>query len=308
MKQYLIPILAILVLTSGLAVSCGQSREPIPLDKDKPSWTEKQVIDYLYEHLVSKAGQQPEMTVKAKVIIIGWRFRNALLQANKETLEEDDIDEWGELVERESKELISPPAEMLAYPGIFTGALRRLAQYDENGWWSVSIAGEWRINEKTGEVIAWNEEATKLLEDISHNTFHNNTYKYHIDYPTDWTIKQIGDEGKILIMARERQVDIAIDEPRKLEREQSLGQVASGFTAFLSTVYQDLKLISLVRLENGDYQAEYEWMVGGTEIYSRTYFVLHNSWFYMISCSAPKSTYESYLDEFEYAYNSFGFD
>lgn len=164
---------------------------------------------------------------------------------------------------------------------------------------------EWRVNERTREVVAWNEGATKLLEEIKHKRYRNNIHKYHIDYPAGWTLQQIGDEGKVLIMAPEPQIDIAIDEPRKLEPGQSLDECASGFTAFLSTVYQDFELVSLVKLAGGDYRMEYEWMLRGNEIYSRTYFVLHNEWFFMIIGSAPKSIYESYLNEFDYTYNSF---
>ena len=73
-------------------------------------------------------------------------------------------------------------------------------------------------------------------------------------------------------------------------------------------LYQDFELISLVQLESGDYQMDFEWIVGGTEIHTRTYFVLYKGLVYMISGSAPKSTYDSYLHEFDYAYNSFGFN
>jgi hypothetical protein len=133
-------------------------------------------------------------------------------------------------------------------------------------------------------------------------------YGYHIDYPAVWTLTQVGDEGQVLIVAPEPQVDRLVDKPRKLEPGQSLGDCASGFAAFLSMIYQDFELISLVQLESGDYQMDLEWIVGGTEIHTRTYFILHEGSVYIISGSAPKSTYESYLDEFDYAYNSFRFD
>ncbi|MBE0415504.1 MAG: hypothetical protein IBX36_03075 [Dehalococcoidia bacterium] len=293
MKRYFILILVlILVLTSGLTISCRQS-------KDKPSWTEKQTIDYLYGYLVNKAGQLQDADTRAKKIIIGWGFRNAVFEANREALGEDD--KLGELVYMQFGEL---PLEIPTW----VSALKRLAKYNGDGLWSVCIGNwKWQVNERTGEVAAQNEEAVKLLEDITHRTYRNSIYNYHIDYPVGWTVTQIGDEGKILIICPEPQIDILIDKPRKLQPGQSLGECASGFASFLSTVDQDFELISLVKLENGDYRMDFEWIVGGTKIHSRTYFVLHNAWVYMISGSAPRSVYESYLVEFDYAYDSFGF-
>jgi len=304
MKRYLIPILlAILVLTSGLAVGCSQSQEPsATITGDKASWTEKQAVDYLYEYLVKQAGQL--QGAQGEKIIIGWGFRNAVFAANREALDENDLDKLGDLVDMQFSELLPS----LRTP-TWIGALKKLARYQGDGLWSVSIEDwEWELNERTGEVTAQNEEAAKFLEEISHDTYHSSMYGYHIDYPAGWTVTEVGDEGQILIVAPEPQVDIAVDKPRKLEPGESLGDYASGFAAFLSTIYQDFELISLVQLESGDYQMDFEWIVGGTEIYTRTYFVLYKGLVYMISSSAPKPTYDSYLREFDYAYNSFGFN
>lgn len=303
MKRYLIPILvAVLVLVSGVTVGCIKSQEPgTTATEDKPSWTEKQVIDYLHEYLVNKAEQLSEHAAKAQKVVIGWAFRNAVFEANREALDEDKLDKLGELVYVQF-------GESSLEISTWTGALRRLAEYEGSGWWAIFIAGEWRVNEGTKEVVAWTGEAAKLLEEISHATYHSNMYGYHIDYPAGWTLTQIGDEGKILIVGPESQVDITIDKPRKLQPGQSLSEGASGFATFFSTVYKYFELINLVKLENGDYQMDYKWIVGETNIQSRTYFVLHKGWFYMISGSAPKSTYDSYLGEFDYAYNSFGFN
>ncbi len=51
MKRYLIPILIILVLTSGLLWGCGQETSPPPTKPDKPIYTEEKVIAILQEHL-----------------------------------------------------------------------------------------------------------------------------------------------------------------------------------------------------------------------------------------------------------------
>lgn len=291
MKRYLIPILlAILVLTSGLAVGCGQSQEP--------SWTEKQAVDYLYEYLINKAEQLSEDASEAQKLIIGWGFQGAVLEAYRETIQ--DLSPSSNL----EQVFVNYGLDMPVYVDSF----KRLASYSGDGWWAIVIGEqEWQVNERTGEVEACSEEAKKLLLDIAHQTYRNSIYNYHIDYPAGWTVIQIGDEGKILIICPEPQIDILIDKPRKLQPGQSLGQCASGFASFLSTVDQDFELISLVKLENGDYRMDFEWIVGGTKIHSRTYFVLHNGWVYMISGSAPRSVYKSYLVEFDYAYNSFGF-
>lgn len=297
MKRYLIPILIVLVLASGLWVSCGE----------KGALSEKQVIQMTYDYLITKAKQLQGAQAQAEKIIIGWGFRNAVFEANREALDEDDLDKLGELVYMQFSEPLPGEIEPLR-TATWTGALKKLAKYQGDGLWSVSIGDwQWQVNERTGEVEACSEEAKKLLLDIAHETYRNSIYNYHIDYPAGWTVTQIGDEGKILIICPEPQIDILIDKPRKLQPGESLGECASGFASFLSTVDQDFELISLVKLENGDYRMDFEWIVGGTKIHSRTYFVLHNAWVYMISGSAPRSVYESYLVEFDYAYNSFGF-
>jgi len=302
MKQHLMSVLLSLMLASGLIVGCGQSQKhSTNVVEDKASWTEKQVIDYLYDYLIEKTEQEPNLCGEANIIIMTWKFRDAILGANNEALEEDTPDRLGNLIEPESS------IESI-WSRVFNGALRRLAHYDGDGWWSILIAGEWRLSERTEEVVAWNEEALELLEDITHCTYRSSMYGYHIDYPAVWTLTQIGNEGKVLIVAPESQVDILVDKHRRLEAGQSLGECASGFATFLSMVYQNFELTSLIKLENGDYQMNYEWVLGGNKICSRTHFMLHNGWVYMISGSAPKSTYESYLAEFDYAYNSFGFD
>ena len=308
MKRYLIPILIILMLVSGLTVGCSQSQESgATVTGDKASWTEKQVIEHLYEYLMNKAGQLQDAHTQAKKIIVDWGFYDAITEANREALDEDfpDIGEYIEMQFEEPLGITQQPSRI----AIWTSALRRLAQYDGDGWWSVFIGDqEWQVNERTREVVAQNEEAAKLLEEISHDTYHSSMYGYHIDYPAVWIVTEVGIEGNVLIVAPEPQVDILVDKPRKLEPGQSLGEYASGFAAFLSTLDQDFELISLVKLESGDYQMDFEWIVGGTEIHTRTYFVLYKSLVYMISGSAPKSTYDSYLREFDYAYNSFGFN
>jgi len=298
MKRYLILILVILVLASMLWVGCGDT------ELDKASWTEKQVIDYFYKHLMDKAEQLQGVYGESEKIIIDWGFRNAIFEVNQEVLREEEL---GEFVEFKFNETLPNQLEPLSIP-TWTNALKKIAKYQGDGLWLVFVTGEWRVNERTGEVIAQDEEAAKLLEEITHETYHNDIYSYHIDYPAGWQLSEIDDEGQVLIVAPESQVDILIDKPRELEQGQSLGDCASGFAAFFSDVYQDFELVSLDKLGNGDYRMEYEWTVGGVRIHTTTYFVLHNSWFCMVTGSAPKSSYELYLSEFDYAYNSFGFD
>jgi len=292
-------MVAVLVLTSGLVVGCSQSQEPnATITEDKPSWTEKQAVDYLYEYLVNKAEQLSEDAAEAQKLIIGWGFQGAVLEAFRETIQ--DLNSSSNLEQVSADYGLDMP--------IYVDSFKRLASYIGDGWWAVIIGErEWQVNEKTEEIKARNEEAKRLLLDIAHQAYRNSIYNYHIDYLAGWTVTQVGDEGKVLITCPEPQIDILIDKPRKLQLGQSLGECASGFASFFSTLDQDFELISLVKLENGDYRMDFEWIVGETKIRSRTYFVLHNGWFYMISGSAPKLLYQSYLAEFDYAYNSFGF-
>ncbi len=300
MKKYLIPILlAGLVVASSLTIGCSQSQEPSTTTEDKASWTEKQVIDYLYEYLVNKTEQLQEARAQAEKIIIGWGFQHAVLEAFKEVLDEGEL---GELVYMQFGD------SSLEIP-TWVGALKKLAKYNGDGLWSVSISDwEWQVNERTGEVKAQNNEAAKLLGEITHETYRSTIYGYYLEYPVGWTVTQVDGGSSVLIVSPEPQLDMLINQPYKLQTGQSLGEVASGFASFLSTTTADFQLIDLVQLWNGDYRMDYEWMVGGTRIYSRAYFVLHNSGVYIVIIgSAPKSMHQSYLTEFDYAYNSFRF-
>jgi len=56
MKRYLIPVLVLLVLASGLVVGCGQEAKPTPTPtKDLPSLRSDEVCALVYNYLDSRA-------------------------------------------------------------------------------------------------------------------------------------------------------------------------------------------------------------------------------------------------------------
>jgi hypothetical protein len=178
-------LVSILVLASLLLSSCGETG----------ALTEKQVIQMTYDYLVTEAEQLQGVYAQAEKIIISWGFRNAVLAANEEVLEENNL---GELVEMELDEPLAGQPEPLKTL-IWTGALKKIAQYRGDGLWSVSIGDwEWHVYEATGEVIARNEEAAKLLEEITLKTYRNTRFGYYVDYPPSWIIND-EDESEVWI-------------------------------------------------------------------------------------------------------------
>jgi len=275
--------------------------------------SEQQVVQMTYDYLATKANKPPLRTELSwgtaglqtpAVLASGWKsdFQLAIL-----SISDLDGDEVGELVHMQF---------WLGSSSGWTGALKKIAKYQGNGLWFVSINDwEWQVNERTGEVLARNEETADLFVELSHRMYSTLTplcyeeyfqhFCYSISYPAGWTVTEMGNEGRLAITCPEPQVDIGINEPFKLQPGQTLGESASGYVAFLTALYEDFQLLSLVNLENGDYQMDYEWIVGGTDIHSRTYLMLDNGWLYVITCSAPKSVYDTYLKEFDYSYNSY---
>lgn len=62
--------------------------------------------------------------------------------------------------------------------------------------WIVSIGDwEWQLDEKTAEISALNDKATKLLEKITLRTYHNTKYGYSLKYPPEWDVLDVLKEG-----------------------------------------------------------------------------------------------------------------
>ena len=123
-------VLVILVLTSGLWISCTQGYEPTtPLKEDNPNWSEARVIEYLYNYLDNKAE-----LVEGSLAIIGkirmdTKFREAIRDAQLETIQE--ATKW-------------PPSEMINiefYSSlVYVDSLKRMAVYIGSSSWMITIA------------------------------------------------------------------------------------------------------------------------------------------------------------------------
>ena len=272
MKRYLIPILIIMVLASGLTVGCS-----------KGSWTEKQVIDYLYEYLIGKA-EQLQGAVQAKDIIIRWAFRKAIIEATSDMTDEDNIVNWGELITEnaESTQKIS----IWAYA--WTGALKRLVDYDKDGWWSVIIVDyKWRVNERTGEVITQNEEAVKLLEEITLKTYYNTRYDYYLDYPPLWSVND-KNMNEVWIYPSSPEASEAyifvhvISEEELVPFEGLLGYVATKLSLLQRECYEfEVTEATPPRI---DYT--YRLLKDSPRHEAKRYFIQHGSNVFEIVCSA----------------------
>lgn len=81
--------LAILTLASGLWIGCSQSPEPgDAILKDKPNWSEAQVIDYLYAYVTKKAEQFLDYEGVVLKMKLDYHFLNAVHVANIEAIRE----------------------------------------------------------------------------------------------------------------------------------------------------------------------------------------------------------------------------
>lgn len=155
---------------------------------------EKQAIETAYDYLISKAEQLQGITAWLKRNSISWGFESAVL----DVVSEFKTDELGDLVNMQFGESIQGEPEPLKL-SVFTSALEKIAKYDGNRWWAVSIGNyEWYVDERTSKVSAQNQEAANLLEELTLKTYYNGSYGYYFDYPPSWTINA-EDENNVLI-------------------------------------------------------------------------------------------------------------
>lgn len=284
MKRYLIPTIIILVLASGLLSSCGE----------KGALTEKQVIQMTYDYLITKA-RQLQGAAQAKDIIIGALFRKAVLGASQKAVAEDDMDKLGELVYMQFDGL-SPGQPEALKTLTWEGALKKLAKYQGDGLWLVFIEDwEWEFNERTGEVIAQNEEAVKLLEEITLKTYYNSRYGYYLDYPPSWSVND-KDMSEVWIYpsspeASEAYIFIHVISEEELSAFKGLlGYISTKLSLLQSQCYEfEVTEATPPRI---DYT--YRLLKDSPRHEAKRYFVQHGSNVFEIVCSAELTAFVEY--------------
>lgn len=289
-------LVSILALASLLLSSCGEIG----------ALTEEQVIQMTYDYLVTEAEQLQGVYAQAEKIIISWGFRNAVLAANKEVLEENNL---GELVEMELDEPLAGQPEPLKTL-TWTGALKKIAKYHGDGLWSVSIGDwEWHVYEGTGEVIARNEEAAKLLEEITLKTYHNTRFGYYVDYPPSWTIND-EDKSEVWIFpsspeAGEAFIFIHVIEEGELTIFEGLqGYIVAKLSLLQSQCYE----FELIEKTATRIDYTYKLEKDSPRHEAKRYFIQHESKVYEILSSAELTAFTSHYGYLLYnPFDSFRF-
>ncbi len=137
MKRYLIPVLVLLVLASGLVIGCGQQAQPTPTPTiDTPSLRSDEVCALVYNYLDSRA---TPMNVRQRMWLLNdlsaaKTYFRAVYQGNRK---------WQ------------------------VSALGRITQsnYLDFGSWSYN-GGLWNLYETSGVVQPANAQATEVLNYI----------------------------------------------------------------------------------------------------------------------------------------------
>jgi len=176
-KRFIIPTLVVVLIAILLIVFGSRGQEDIP---------EKHVIEATHNYLVNTAEQLQGNHASIKKGEINWAFKLALMSATTEAVHSNDG--LGKSVEiyLDSGDAWLETANKIPTS---SNALKMLAQNRGNGLWLVSV-GDWELefNERTAEVKAGNNEAAKLLEEITLRTYHNTKYGYSLDYPPELNV------------------------------------------------------------------------------------------------------------------------
>lgn len=270
----------------------------------RPALSEEEVVGVVQEYLIGRAQEVPPHIwmpgyglVSETALVMDWGFMEWGLAAVEEFRAEGGACHLVCVTYRVGEKEVER--------AVCREVLEKVARYDGNGLWTVSMDGEWRVDERTGEVTPADEGARLFLQDTSLRTYHDAAYGYYVDYPPSWAVSQLRD-GYVLIVCPEPQTDVLIGRPNRLLTGQTLEEYSSGFASFLAEQKEGFELIGLGELEGGDYRLEFNWMVGGARIQSIVYLVLQDAWVYTISASTPAAWFESYAYAFEHIYRSFG--
>lgn len=183
-KRYIIPTLVVVLIASLLIVFGNRGQEDIP---------EKHVIETTHNYLVNRAEQLQGNHALLKKHEINWAFSSAVMSATTEAVHSDDGLGKSVEIHLDSGDTWSEVAHEIP---TWSNALEMLAQNRGNGLWVVSI-GDWELefNERTAEVKAGNNEAAKLLEEITLRTYHNTKYGYSVDYPPELNVLDVIQEA-----------------------------------------------------------------------------------------------------------------
>jgi hypothetical protein len=319
LKKVLLAWIIIFVLVIIPTTSCLDTQSSFKQLVDKPEWTEKEVIDYLYNYLMDMAALQRDKAwftgfagpgpMSLDEIDIERAFTEPIWKAYKESFDESTIDKpLGETVT-----LLSRPSSgsMASELGTFASAdiLKKIAKYMGDGLWSVTISeDEWQVNERTEKIKPQNEYATSLIMGISPKTYYDSEAGYSIDYPPNWSIRKANSETFTAIF---------IEPPKSYPyififnspapQDKSFKTCFSIAISTISRNWTGFKEVDSKQLEGGNYQLDYTWQYDGNPQRARNYFILHDNRIYSITYTSNENDFEYYSPIFNYAYKSFRF-
>ena len=191
MKRYIMSALVAVLIASLLLVFGSRGQEDIP---------EKRVIEATYNYLINRAEQLQGSSAYLKKHQIDWRFHSAVMDATREialsnTSRGKSVEMYFDMRDTELEATYQSaglPKDASYKIPTWSNALKMLAQNKGNRLWVVVI-GDWELefNERTTEVRAGNNEAAKLLEEITLRTYHNTKYGYSVNYPPEWNVLDV---------------------------------------------------------------------------------------------------------------------
>jgi len=284
---------------------------------DRPSMDEKQVIDYLYDYLMSRAEQQRikylpgtdkpiPVNESEKELIINIIFIGSIGEANKESFNEGEVGQFISVLNRPGRALGDFPTN--------TEALKRLAKYNGNGLWTVSIWGIWQVNERTKEVTPQNQEAAAHLKEISPKTYTSSAYRYSINYPPTWNLDDT-DKGHVLLWSPDAKasVEILIRDTQSQQyrfTDQSAKDWVEAIVELGRKKFAYFELIRKEQIKNGqglvwDLEYIYKPQDAAPLLWAR-----HRSWFttwrqYDVAIQASKADRDFYLTQLSDILESF---
>jgi hypothetical protein len=286
MRQYILQILVILVFSSFLLISgCN---EKMTQTEQQGELTEKEVIQIAYDYLTTKASQL-QGAAQGIDIVIQASFIKAIREATRDMMDEKEIEDWGDLI----SDNIESSEEKSIWTATWTGALERIAEYTTDGWWLVTIGDSvWRVSEKNKDIVAWNEEALKLLEEITLKTYYNGKYGYYLDYPPSWFVNDI-DMSKVWIYpsepkANEAYIYINVTSEEELSAfEDSVEYIASK----LNLIQSQINNFELIDASPPRIHYTYSFLKDSPRIEVMRYFLNYRRKLYEIVCSSEISFY-----------------